>query len=92
MSAKKIAISILSLANPIIEVYEAGHEIFKRVAESMQAVENEGALKGDAKKATVIDYVKSIIHDMKADWSTWQYLVSEFIEKIIKIYNALTKK
>lgn len=92
MSAKTIAISIFSLAQPLIEVYESGHAIYQLASKSMQAVEDQGTLKGDEKKATVMDYIKSVVHDIQADWSTWKVLISEFIEKIIKVYNALVKK
>ena len=93
MSAKSVIISIALLADPIINAYEAGHALFKRAAEAMHAVETEGAITdGSKKKAPVIDYVKSIVMDMKADWSTWRLLISEFIEKLIGIYNAIIKR
>lgn len=92
MSFKKVVISIADIADPIIDAYESGEAIFKRVASAMESVEREGKIKEGAKKKDwVLAYSKEIIEDIKAEWPVWRSLIADFIDKIIKIYNAIAK-
>lgn len=68
------------------------YDMFYETAKYMQAVENEGALKGLAKKNAVLQYmIKEYLEtkaEIKAIWSNWKDTVSWFIDQIIAMLNS----
>ena len=87
-----IVLSIASVADPLIDAYEAGNSILKKVSDAMESVERAGEVKdGASKKAWVMAYAKEIVLNVLADWNIWRDLISVFIDRIIKIYNSISK-
>lgn len=70
----------------------AVYDMFTATAEYMQAVENEGVLKGLEKKKAVLEYmVKEYVEakaEIKAIWVGWKDTVSWFIDQLITMLNA----
>lgn len=70
----------------------AVHEMFQATAQYMQAVENEGVLKGIAKKEAVLEFmVKEYLEtktELKQIWSGWHTTVSWFIDQLISMLNS----
>lgn len=68
------------------------YSLFTATAEAMQAVENEGALKGLQKKEAVLIYIQqeyvAAKAELKAVWSTWATTLSWFIDQLITLLNA----
>ena len=68
------------------------YDMFTATAQYMQAVENEGVLKGLAKKEAVLEYmVKEYLEakaELKAIWSGWRTTVSWFIDQLISMLNS----
>ena len=70
----------------------AVYDMFKATAGYMQAVENEGVLKGLAKKEAVLDYmIKEYLEakaEIKAIWHGWRDTVSWYIDQLIALLNS----
>lgn len=66
--------------------------LLQTTAKYMQAVENEGVLKGVAKKEAVLDFiVKEYLEteaEIKQIWSGWRTTVSWFIDQLISMLNS----
>lgn len=58
----------------------------------MQAVENEGVLKGLEKKLRVLEFIEKEYVETKAEikeiWSTWRQTADWFIDQLISMLNA----
>ncbi len=71
---------------------EAVYDLLRTTANYMQAVENEGVLKGLAKKEAVLEFiVKEYLEttaEIKAVWAGWKDTVSWFIDQLISMLNA----
>ena len=71
---------------------EAVYNLLRTTADYMQAVENEGVLKGVAKKEAVLDFiVKEYLEttaEIKAIWAGWRTTVSWFIDQLIAMLNS----
>lgn len=71
---------------------EAVYDLLRTTADYMQAVENEGVLKGLAKKEAVLEFiVKEYLEttaEIKAIWAGWKDTVSWFIDQLISMLNA----
>lgn len=71
---------------------EVVYDLFRTTAAYMQAVENEGVLKGLEKKKAVFQYiVKEYLEakaELKAVWSGWEDTVSWFIDQVIAMLNS----
>jgi len=70
----------------------AVYDLLQTTAKYMQAVENEGVLKGVAKKEAVLDFiVKEYLEteaEIKQIWSGWRTTVSWFIDQLISMLNS----
>jgi len=70
----------------------AVYDLLQTTAKYMQAVENEGVLKGVAKKEAVLDFIiKEYLEaeaEIKAIWSGWRTTVSWFIDQLIAMLNS----
>jgi ABC-type proline/glycine betaine transport system substrate-binding protein len=70
----------------------AVYDLLQTTAKYMQAVENEGVLKGLAKKQAVLDFiVKEYLEteaEIKQIWSGWRTTVSWFIDQLIGMLNS----
>lgn len=70
----------------------AVYDLFQETAKYMQAVENEGVLKGLAKKEAVLDFiVKEYLEttaEIKQIWSGWKDTVSWYIDQLISMLNS----
>ncbi len=55
----------------------------------MDAVEAQGALKGEDKKLWVLSFIKSFVDGSGLDWQDWVILISNFIDKIKEMYNII---
>lgn len=68
------------------------YRLLSTTAEAMQAVENEGVLKGLEKKLAVLDYIEkeyvATKAEIKAIWSGWSTTVSWFIDQLIAMLNS----
>ena len=67
-------------------------DLFVETAKVMEAVENEGTLKGIAKKQAVLEFIeKEFIAtkaELKAIWKGWREAVANFIDQLISMLNA----
>ncbi|MEX5441900.1 hypothetical protein WCE14_00715 [Acinetobacter schindleri] len=70
----------------------AVYDLFQETAKYMQAVENEGVLKGLAKKEAVLDFiVKEYLEtttEIKQIWAGWKDTVSWYIDQLISMLNS----
>ena len=70
----------------------AVYDMFQATAKYMQAVENEGVLKGLAKKEAVLEFmIKEYLEthaEIKQIWSGWHTTVSWFIDSLISMLNS----
>ena len=70
----------------------AVYDMLQTTAKYMQAVENEGVLKGVAKKDAVLEFiVKEYLEtqdEIKQIWSGWRTTVSWFIDQLISMLNS----
>lgn len=70
----------------------AVYDMFQATAKYMQAVENEGVLKGLAKKEAVLEFmIKEYLEthaEIKQIWSGWHTTVSWFIDSLINMLNS----
>lgn len=70
----------------------AVYDMFQATAKYMQAVENEGVLKGLAKKEAVLEFmVKEYLEthaEIKQIWSGWYTTISWFIDQLISMLNS----
>lgn len=70
----------------------AVYDMFTTTARYMQAVENEGVLKGLAKKEAVLEFiVKEYLEttaEIKAVWAGWKDTVSWYIDQLISMLNS----
>ena len=70
----------------------AVYDMLQTTAKYMQAVENEGVLKGVAKKEAVLEFiVKEYLEtqdEIKQIWSGWRTTVSWFIDQLISMLNS----
>lgn len=68
------------------------YDMFQSTAKYMQAVENEGVLKGLAKKEAVLEFmVKEYLEthaEIKQIWAGWYTTVSWFIDQLISMLNS----
>lgn len=71
---------------------EAIYDLFRTTSRYMQAVENEGVLKGLAKKEAVLDFiVKEYLEtttEIKQIWAGWKDTVSWYIDQLISMLNS----
>lgn len=72
----------------LIEVYD----LLQHTAHAMQSVENQGTLKGLAKKLAVLDYIEKEYLETKAEinaiWAGWKTTLSWFIDQLIAMLNS----
>lgn len=70
----------------------AVYDLFQETAKYMQAVENEGVLKGLAKKEAVLDFMVKEYLEAKAEikeiWAGWKDTVSWYIDQLISMLNS----
>jgi len=70
----------------------AVYDMLQTTAKYMQAVENEGVLKGLEKKEAVLEFiVKEYLEthaEIKQIWSGWRTTVSWFIDQLISMLNS----
>jgi len=70
----------------------AVYDMLQTTAKYMQAVENEGVLKGLAKKEAVLEYmIKEYLEtkeEIKAIWNGWRDTVSWYIDQLIALLNS----
>jgi len=70
----------------------AVQDLFVETAKHMQAVENEGVLKGIEKKKAVLLFIeKEFIatkDELKTIWNGWRTAVANFIDQLISMLNA----
>lgn len=71
---------------------EAIFDLLRTTGKYMQAVENEGVLKGLEKKKAVFEYiVKEYLEtkaEIKAVWSGWYDTLSWYIDEVIAVFNS----
>lgn len=71
---------------------EAVYDLLRTTADYMQAVENEGVLKGFAKKEAVLEFIVKeyleVTAEIKAIWAGWRTTVSWFIDQLITMLNS----
>ncbi|OTG87684.1 hypothetical protein B9T31_04085 [Acinetobacter sp. ANC 4558] len=68
------------------------YDMFQTTAKYMQAVENEGVLKGLQKKEAVLEFIiKEYLEahaEIKRIWADWRTTVSWFIDQLITMLNS----
>ena len=55
----------------------------------MDAIEAKGSLKGKDKKEWVLAFIKNFVYELGENWEKYFTLISEFIDKIKKMYNTI---
>lgn len=88
---KGIALTKKTYINSKLTI-KAVYDLFEEVAKHMQAVENEGVLKGLEKKLRVLEFIEKEYVETKAEikeiWSTWRQTADWFIDQLISMLNA----
>lgn len=71
---------------------EAVFDLLRTTGAYMQAVENEGVLKGLEKKKAVFEYIVKEYLETKAEikevWAGWQDTLSWYIDQVIAVFNS----
>ena len=80
---------IATVATGVIQLIEVGKDIYEATTKAMDAVEAQGALKGEDKKLWVLSFIKSLVDGSGLDWQDWVTLISNFIDKIKEMYNTI---
>lgn len=77
------------MAVGVLTAVDKGRTIYQAAANSMDAVEAQGALTGAQKKEAVMAFIKSLVIDLGSNWDVYEQLVSTFIDQIKAAYNAV---
>lgn len=80
---------IATVANGVISLIEVGKEIYEATVNAMDAVEKQGVAKGSDKKSWVLAFIKNFVKENGKDWEDWVELISNFIDNIKSMYNAI---
>lgn len=80
---------IATVASGIIQLIETGREIYQATVDAMDAIEAKGSLKGKDKKEWVLAFIKNFVYELGENWEKYFTLISEFIDKIKKMYNTI---
>ena len=83
--------NIAQVAVGVINLIEDGQFIYSIAANAMDAVEalQDSELSGAEKKAWVLAFVKSAVFNIIENWDAYAALISDFIDKIKKVYNEV---
>ena len=83
--------NIAQVAVGVINLIEDGRFIYSIAANAMDAVEalQDSELTGADKKAWVLAFVKSAVFNIIENWDAYEALISDFIDKIKTVYNAV---
>ena len=83
--------NIAQVAVGVINLIEDGRFIYSIAANAMDAVEalQDSELTGADKKAWVLAFVKSAVFNIIENWDAYAALISDFIDKIKTVYNAV---
>ena len=86
MTRYSIAIAVSST----IQALEAGQEIYTKVANAMDSIEQAGSnLSGAAKKEWVLEYATKEIKEVLTDLDYWIPKIRKWIDIFKTAYNAL---
>ena len=83
--------NIAQVAVGVINLIEDGRFIYSIAANAMDAVEalQDSELTGADKKKWVLAFVKSAVFNIIENWDAYAALISDFIDKIKTVYNAV---
>jgi hypothetical protein len=82
--------NITDVATQVISVAETGKEIYQAVVSAMDSIESVStAMKGSDKKAIVLAIIQDVVEKAGQSWSTWSTLITNFIDHIKGLYNAI---
>lgn len=84
-------ISILSVVSGTISLFQSGQHIYYTVANTMDAIQSQGTLKGEDKKTWVLAYIRSFIIALGENWDTWLKLIVDFIDNAKNLFNIAKK-
>ena len=80
---------IATVATGVIQLIEVGKEIYEATVNAMDSIEGQGVVKGSDKKEWVLAFIKNFVIEIGKNWEDWFELISDFIDNIKSMYNAI---
>lgn len=82
--------SITDVATQVISVAETGKDIYQAIVSAMDSIEAVStSMKGSDKKSIVLAIIQDVVTKAGQSWETYATLVSNFIDHIKGLYNAI---
>ena len=78
-----------TVARGVIQLIEVCRDIYEATANTIDAIEAKGVVKGSDKKEWVLAFVKSVVLDLGQNWEKYAQLISDFIDHIKSVYNTV---